>query len=394
MVDVARAVERATGSRDLPVVRSDDTPERPRVPWALNVMVLASASMALGLLWDLSWHRSIGRDAFWSPPHVPIYLGALAAGLTSAWLIARATLDRAGPPAAVAPVGRVRGPIGAWLGVWGAVAMLTAAPFDDWWHDAYGLDVEILSPPHVLLVLGIVAIQVGAVLLVVAWRNRRAGTTLAHRLLPGYAASTVLMMIVFLLLESLYPTQMHRAAFYEISAVAFPWILVAVARADDGAWGATTAAALYAVVSAVMLWILPLFPATPRFVPVHHPVTFMVPHPFPLLLPIPALAVDALARRWKGNDWIMAAALGVAFVLTFTPAQWWFAEFLLSPAARNWIFAGDAWSFYTPGDRRFEFWSTATDPVSMLSLGGAGVLAAASARAGLWLGAWMRAVRR
>jgi hypothetical protein len=30
----------------------------------------------------------------------------------------------------------------------------------------------------------------------------------------------------------------------------------------------------------------------------------------------------------------------------------------------------------------------------MLSLGGAGVLAAASARAGLWLGAWMRAVRR
>ncbi len=28
--------------------------------------------------------------------------------------------------------------------------MITSAPFDDWWHNAYGLDVKILSPPHVV----------------------------------------------------------------------------------------------------------------------------------------------------------------------------------------------------------------------------------------------------
>ena len=29
--------------------------------------------------------------------------------------------------------------------------MLTSAPFDNWWHDAYGLDVKIISPPHMFL---------------------------------------------------------------------------------------------------------------------------------------------------------------------------------------------------------------------------------------------------
>jgi hypothetical protein len=50
--------------------------------------------------------------------------------------------------------------------------MLTSAPFDDWWHNTYGLDVKILSPPHAVLAAGIGAIQIGAMLMAVAWQNR------------------------------------------------------------------------------------------------------------------------------------------------------------------------------------------------------------------------------
>jgi len=32
--------------------------------------------------------------------------------------------------------------------------MLASAPFDDWWHNAYGLDVRIISPPHMVLAAG------------------------------------------------------------------------------------------------------------------------------------------------------------------------------------------------------------------------------------------------
>ena len=68
-----------------------------------------------------------------------------------------------------------RAPFGAWVCIWGAFAMVTSAPFDDWWHNAYGLDVKIISPPHMLLAAGIAAIQCGAMLMALAWQNRAAG---------------------------------------------------------------------------------------------------------------------------------------------------------------------------------------------------------------------------
>ena len=68
-----------------------------------------------------------------------------------------------------------RAPFGAWVCIWGAFAMVTSAPFDDWWHNAYGLDVKIISPPHMLLAAGIAAIQCGAMLMALAWQNRAVG---------------------------------------------------------------------------------------------------------------------------------------------------------------------------------------------------------------------------
>ena len=72
-----------------------------------------------------------------------------------------------------------RGPLGAWVCIWGAIAMIASGPFDDWWHNAYGLDVEILSPPHAVLAAGILAIQIGAMLMILA-RQNNAGERRPH----------------------------------------------------------------------------------------------------------------------------------------------------------------------------------------------------------------------
>jgi len=65
--------------------------------------------------------------------------------------------------------------------IWGSFAMLTSAPFDNWWHNAYGLDVQILSPPHAVLGIGMIAIEIGAMLMVLAQQNRGGESS---RLLP------------------------------------------------------------------------------------------------------------------------------------------------------------------------------------------------------------------
>ena len=64
-----------------------------------------------------------------------------------------------------------RAPLGAFISAWGGVAMITSAPFDNWWHNAYGIDVKILSPPHAVLALGMFATVFGALILVLREQN-------------------------------------------------------------------------------------------------------------------------------------------------------------------------------------------------------------------------------
>ena len=52
------------------------------VPWYLWCAALAVTSAYVGGYWDISWHRSIGRDSFWSAPHLAIY----GCGVPPAWL--------------------------------------------------------------------------------------------------------------------------------------------------------------------------------------------------------------------------------------------------------------------------------------------------------------------
>ncbi|HVR96765.1 MAG TPA: hypothetical protein VMW27_09135, partial [Thermoanaerobaculia bacterium] len=45
---------------------------RGALPWYLTLSVLGSTSIVIGVLWDISWHATIGRDTFWTPAHLAI----------------------------------------------------------------------------------------------------------------------------------------------------------------------------------------------------------------------------------------------------------------------------------------------------------------------------------
>ena len=100
-------------------------PTAPKVSASARIVLAGGTFIAVGILWDISWHRTIGRDTFWTPAHMAIYLGGLLGGLTCGWLVFRTTLF--GSPeersAAVRVLG-FRGPLGAWVTIWGAMAML------------------------------------------------------------------------------------------------------------------------------------------------------------------------------------------------------------------------------------------------------------------------------
>jgi len=70
------------------------TEPRSGVPWYLWCSALAVTSAYVGGYWDISWHGSIGRDTFWSAPHMAIYACGILAGIGSGYLILTTTFGR------------------------------------------------------------------------------------------------------------------------------------------------------------------------------------------------------------------------------------------------------------------------------------------------------------
>lgn len=310
-------------------------------PWYLWLSVLAVTSAIVGVNWDISWHRSIGRDTFWTPAHVAIYLCGVLAAIVSGYLILSTTFDRNSPlRESSVTMWRFRGPLGAFIAAWGGIAMLVSAPFDNWWHSAYGLDVKIISPPHALLFLGNAAIQMGVLILILGQMNRAEGAlrkTLNWLFL--YAGGMLTLLLSIFIMSYSFPNQMHSAMFYRVASTALPFALVGIGWASHQRWASTKVALIYMVFCMGAIWILPLFHAEPKLGPVYNKVTHFIPAPFPILLIVPALFLDVLREKMAGHDlWLQAGAAGSAFMASLLIVQWPFSSFLLSPAARNWFF--------------------------------------------------------
>jgi len=368
-------------------------------------VLIAAALIAIGLIWDIAWHRSVGRDTFWTPPHLVEYVAAIIVGTSCGWLIVRSTFRGTGlEQEHMVRFWGFRGPLGAWVAVWGSLAMLVSAPFDDWWHNAYGLDVKIVSPPHMVLGAGMTAIIVGAWLMTLAEQNRSAERSRRFAIVFAVASAILLLMLVTITMEyTAFPNLWRGRLFYYVSAAVFPLVLAAAARSGRLRWPATATAAIFMLASLVLSWVLQSVPATARLAPINNPVTHLVAAPFPIALMVPAAAFDLLHRYvGSGRDWRLSGLLGVGFVVALLAASWPLAAFLLSPTAQSPVFLADNWDFsLTLGNWRYEYWDTMSGTstgsiaaafAKVLLL--AALFAAVSSRLGIALGSWMRKVRR
>jgi len=381
---------------------SEQTAERTaRIPWYLWTCVIAITSASTGGIWDISWHKSIGRDTFWTAPHMLIQLCGILAGISCGYLILSATFGKS--RAALAASVRIwgfRGPLGAFACAWGGVAMVVSAPFDNWWHAAYGLDVKVLSPPHVLLIFGILVIRVGTLLMIMALLHHAEGkfrTKLNALLIYTYTFLLVTSFGVFQ--EFLIRNYMHSALFYMLMTLGSCFFLAGLYRMTDFCWAATATTGFYTVMNLAYCWILPLFPAEPKLGPVYQHVTHFVPPDFPILVIVPAFLLDWSRPYWqRWGYWARAAVIAPVFVVGLLAVQWPLADFLMTPAAHNWFFVSGNFPFFVPGTTdwvRNVF--TQVEPTAALfwrRLAFAVILGIVTGRAGFSWGNWMRQVRR
>lgn len=370
------------------------------IPWTIWLMVAGITTSLVGGTWDFAWHMAIGRDTFWTPPHILVQSGGVLVGIACVYTILATTFAGASQArdASVQVLG-LHGPGGVFIAVWGSLAMFASAPFDNWWHNAYGLDVKILTPPHGLLSLGYLATQIGAMFWIAGMINRseqavRSRLAWLFLIVGSICVALVSVMIMPLTLR----TNMHTATCYLAVVVFIPSMMVATGRGSAHKWGCTIVAAVYTGLGLGSEWLLPLFSAQPKLGPVYHNITHLIPLQFPLLLMVPAFVADLLLHRLElRSSWTKAFLVGPAFLLSFFAVQWPFATFLVSPASRNWIFGTAYFSYFDPAGflyDPYQFQATEKLTVFLLTMAVAVVASIMTTRLGLGWGDWMRQVRR
>ena len=370
------------------------------LPWYIWCAVLAVTSATIGAHWDISWHESIGRDTFWTPAHMAIYMCGVLAGIAFGYIILATTFSKASPLAdASVHIWGFRAPLGAFIASWGGIAMLTSAPFDNWWHSAYGLDVKIVSPPHILLFIGVYGVILGTLALIAGYINR---STDRNRQVACwlflYGGGIMLVMVMIMLMEYTERVFLHTSLPYILVCTLTPIVLTVGSRATGVRFAATFIAGFYSLFVIALILILPLFAAEPKLGPVYQHVTHFIPPEFPLLLVVPALALDLLWSRIKQwSAWKTAVVSAFVYVGLLLAVEWPFASFLMSPASRNRLFGTMyfwyglppmsymARNLFWPGDTAFQFWRGITIAVLLCTL---------AVRWGLSRGDWMRNINR
>lgn len=366
-------------------------------PWYVWCSVLAITSAIVGGQWDISWHSSIGRDTFWTPAHIAIYMCGVLAGVACGYLILHSTFTVNGRGETVEVLG-FRGPLGAFIAAWGGIAMLVSAPFDNWWHNAYGLDVKIVSPPHVVLFLGIFAIGMGALILTLGYMNRaEAGLRRTLQWLFLYTGGMLTILLQVFLMEYTNRILLHSSLPYRLVACLIPFLLAGIWGASRHPFAATIVTGIYTLFELALILILPLFPAVPKLGPVYQTITHFVPPQFPVLLIVPAFLLDLFWQRSsQRSKTFVAAVSGAIFVLALLAVEWPLASFLISPANRNTLFGNDVAYFVPPTSYivRGAFYSTETASEFAVGIGIAVIIAMAATRVGIAWGDWMKRVQR
>ena len=218
---------------------------------AFWVIVASKLVAGWGLGWDIQWHVTIGRDSFWIPPHVMIYVSVAVAFVVSVTVLARDTL--AGPPRDVVTwrVSGLTSTRGFQLAAWGMAAVVLAAPIDDLWHRLFGIDVTLWSPPHLLGLAGSAVNTLGTLVIACEVYPAASRMRLAATLITGaqlYGAVRIVLDPTYLLAFTYGGVLFH--AFAMLAALVLPLALVVGARLVDRRWSPVAI-----VVSAILLGI-------------------------------------------------------------------------------------------------------------------------------------------
>ena len=273
------------------------------------ILTLGVLMAISGGTWDVTNHLLNKPESFFSPPHGVLYTGAGTAVFGAVLVLSASRTAR-------------KTDLPAKLAIIGVTFLLVAGPVDFWWHSQYGLD-GLLSPPHAVLVSGMVTSGVGAMMgIIYAWPRIDNGTNrkalpralLVLGMLPVWlaAAGTIDMFSLPFSHTGFFNFDPQPQAGALIATLGFPLltaaVMVSTISLSGRKFGAASALAGTFVFVSVMTSIVPneaLWPTIPFY--------------FSVLVPL--VAADAILSHWrsKGAIFMVGVIAGLSFFVLYYP---------------------------------------------------------------------------
>jgi len=257
--------------------------------WNGALVVVGALTALFGTYWDEAWHTDFGRDTFWSPPHMFLYAGPVLVTMALMLWLAATYLQLGNLRAALS-----QGPLT--LGIVGAAVTIASAPVDDFWHELFGRDAVLFSPPHTMGLVGILVLF--ASVLIESTRKR------TGRRLTTFTSAAILAGFLVLTFEWDADVPQFANVFYlpilSGTAALALGLVRCVVRAD---WIGVKATFIYTGLMAAVVGALRILGHSTPIVPA---------------LLLPAVAFDLLAQR-RAPRWLWSTTFSIAIYATYVP---------------------------------------------------------------------------
>ncbi len=270
--------------------------------------VLVSLGMLLaaaGGSWDITNHLLNKPETFFAPPHAVLYSGVASA------VVGTVLVFSASKSGGVSAAGRMIWP--AKLVIAGVVMLISAAPVDFGWHSAFGLD-GLLSPPHFVLVSGMVVGSAGALAGLAQSTKTLPSVLIVIAILPIWlAASGMIDMFSLPFSETEhFNFNPHPTLGVTVATLAFPFLISACLIGSSALagkrFGVLSMAGAAFILIGVLTSIIPNSALTPTI-------------PFYISSIIPIVAADALLAFSRSRFSLYAAGtiVSIAFFMLYYP---------------------------------------------------------------------------
>ena len=277
--------------------------------------VLVSSGILLaagGGSWDITNHLLNKPETFFAPPHLILYSGV---GTSVVGAIMLLTSSRS--------IGRTVWP--AKLALAGVALLVSAGPVDFAWHSVYGLD-GLFSPPHFVLVSGMVASSLGGLASMIYYKSMSLTGGERMRLHPVLIVIAILPLWLSLTgVVDMFTLPFSTTDYFDfdpdptaavaIASTAFPFIiaasLVGASALSGRRFGVMSLTGAAFIATSALSSIVPADS-------LHNTI------PFYLLCIIPIVAADAIIsyRFWRPFAipvYAAGAILGVTFFMLYYP---------------------------------------------------------------------------